>query len=99
MDPCVTYLHTENGSTIPVRVLTSKEGKTLFECSDPLPFLEHITAGRWKPPLSPQTYLRGVLIPSQGATFSLLDPFGVVADEVVKLSDQEAHSRLLDALW
>ncbi|HZE96327.1 MAG TPA: hypothetical protein VE981_04840 [Planctomycetota bacterium] len=98
-DAGITHLHTRSGTRIPVRVETSREGKTLVECHEPGPFLEHITEGRVRGPLGPDTILRGVVIPLEGATFTLFDQFGVVADEIVRLNDEEAHQRLLDALW
>jgi hypothetical protein len=90
-------LHLNDGETIPVRISTV-ENTTLIECQEPLPFLEHITNGQWSARLSPDTYLRGRVLPNEGALFSLCDQFGMVADEIVRLTNDEAQKLILDRL-
>lgn len=90
-------LRLPDGETLPVRILESS-GSTLIECEEPMPFLEHITRGTWRTTLTPDTYLRGCLWPREGALFSLCDQFGMVADEVVRLTCEEARELILDRL-
>ncbi|MBV8880323.1 MAG: hypothetical protein JO332_10185 [Planctomycetaceae bacterium] len=85
------------GETIPVRILTH-DNTTLIECEQPVAFLEHITNGKWSRTLSPDTYLRGRVLPNEGALFSLCDQFGMVADEIVRLTNEEAQNLILDRL-
>jgi hypothetical protein len=80
-----------------VRISTS-ESTTLIECQEPLPFLEHITKGQWSASLTPDTYLRGRVLPNEGALFCLCDQFGMVADDIVRLTNEEAQSLILDRL-
>jgi hypothetical protein len=90
-------LHLDDGETIPVRISTS-DNTTLIECQEPMPFLDHITNGRWTTVLTPDTYLRGRVLPNEGALFCLCDQFGLVADEVVRLTQEEAKRLILDRL-
>ncbi len=90
-------LHLEGGEQIPVRISTSDD-TTLIECEEPMPFLEHITRGHWQTSLTPDTYLRGCVLPNEGALFCLCDQFGMVADEVVRLTCEEAQQLILDRL-
>jgi hypothetical protein len=90
-------LHLDDGETIPVRISTS-ENTTLIECQEPMPFLEHITHGRWTVSLSPDTYLRGCVLPNEGALFCLCNQFGMVADDIVRLTNEEAQTLILDRL-
>lgn len=91
-------LRTEDGQGIPLQVATW-EGTTLLECRDPQAFLRQVAEGRSELSLSPDTYLRGVVIPGEGAFFQLRDPFGLVADDVLSLGEEEARLRLLDRIW
>lgn len=91
-------LHLSDGVTIPIMIAANKS-TTLVECKKPMPFLAHITNGRWTKELDPDTYLRGVLFPDEEAIFSLLDPFGIVDDEIVKLSPEEARTLILEKVW
>jgi hypothetical protein len=90
-------LHLDDGDTIPVHVSTA-DNTTLIECQDPMPFLEHITHGRWSTSLTPDTYLRGCVLPNEGALFCLCDQFGTIADDIVRLTNQEAQELILDRL-
>jgi len=90
-------LHLDDGETIPVRISTS-ENTTLIACQEPRPFLEHITKGQWSAALTPDTYLRGRVLPNEGALFCLCDQFGMVADEIVRLTNEEAQTLILDRL-
>ena len=90
-------LHLDDGETIPVQVSTS-ENTTLIECQNPRPFLEHITHGRWSASLTPDTYLRGCVLPNEGALFCLCDQFGTVADDIVRLTNEEAQRLIFDRL-
>ncbi len=90
-------LRLDDGETIPVRIATSDE-TTLIECQVPRPFLEHITHGQWQTSLTPDTYLRGCVLPKEGALFCLCDQFGMVADDVVRLTTEEARTLILDRL-
>jgi len=90
-------LLTETNGEIPIKISTS-EKTTLIECQEPVPFLEYITSGRWNAPVGPDTYLRGCVLPKEGALFSLCNQFGLVADEVVRLTEEEAKRLILDRL-
>jgi hypothetical protein len=91
------HLQAEGQEAIPVKLATHV-ATTLLECHAPGPFLAHVTQGRWTEPLAPDAYLRGILIPDEGAIFSICGPLGVVADEVVRLTDGEARRLILDRL-
>jgi len=90
-------LHLPDGETIAVQISTS-DNTTLIECQNPRPFLEHITHGRWSASLTPDTYLRGCVLPNEGALFCLCDQFGTVADDIVRLTNEEAQHLILDRL-
>jgi hypothetical protein len=90
-------LHVGDGEMIPVRI-SRFDNTTLIECAQPVPFLEHITNGRWSATLSPDTYLRGRVLPEEGALFCLCDQFGTVADEIVRLTFEEAQKLIFDRL-
>lgn len=92
------HLHVPEAEAIPVRLATSDKA-TLLECHAPGRFLAHVTGGRWSEPLLPELYLRGVVSPGEGALFSLCGPLGLVDDEVVRLSTEEAQRLILDLLW
>src|SRR5436190_6459499 len=86
-----------DGGTISVQVSTS-DNTTLIECLNPHPFLRHITRGRWSASLTPDTYLRGCVLPKEGALFCLCDQFGTVADDIVRLTNEEAQQLIFDRL-
>jgi hypothetical protein len=98
MDLKPATLHLADGETIPL-LIAPAERKTLLECPIPMPFLSHITNGKWSSDLNPDTYLRGVVFENSEAVFSLFDQFGMVADAVVRLSPDEARSLILERLW
>lgn len=98
MNMRTVHLHIPEAEAIPVRLATS-EATTLLECHAPDRFLAHVTGGRWTAPLLPELYLRGVVTPEEGALFSLCGPLGLVDDEVVRLSTEEARRLVLDLLW
>ena len=91
------HVRPEGEEAIPVR-LASSEGKTLLECHAPDRFLAHLTGGSWSARLTSDAFLRGVVIPGVGALFSICGPLGVVDDEVVRLSVEEAQRLILDLL-
>lgn len=91
-------LHLTDGETIPVMIAPANR-RTFVECPSPLPFLTHITRGKWTSGLNPDTYLRGVLFEDEEAIFSLFDPFGMVADGVVRLSPDDARTLILERVW
>ncbi|HVR86547.1 MAG TPA: hypothetical protein VMU54_19645 [Planctomycetota bacterium] len=97
MDRQVRSLHLDDGETIPVRISTS-ENTTLIERQQPLRFLEHITKGQWSASRTPDTYLRGCVPPNEGALVCLCDHFGMLADEIVRLTNEEAQTLILDRL-
>lgn len=90
-------LHLDGGESISVNVARTDK-TTLIECQNPRPFLEHITHGRWSAALTPDTYLRGCILPNEGALFTLCDQFGTVADEIVRLTNKEAQELIFDRL-
>lgn len=92
------HLHPAGEEAIPVR-LANSDRTTLLECHAPDRFLVHVTEGRWSSRLTPDVYLRGVVIPKEGALFSICGPLGVVADEVVRLSEDDAKRLVLDLIW
>lgn len=94
----IAALHLNDGETIPIRI-GKNDRTTLVECKTPLPFLAHITQGRWTAELKPDTYLRGIVFSDEEAVFSLFDQFGTVADEVVRLSPEQARSLILEKVW
>ena len=98
MDMQATSLHLADGETIPVKVASSRQ-KVLLECERPLPFLSYITQGRWEEALAPDTFLRGVVFDDEEAIFSLCSPFGIIADEIVRLSAEQARILILERLW
>ena len=87
----------DDGETIAVQISTS-EDTTLIECQNPRPFLQYITHGRWSASLTPDTYLRGCVLPKEGALFCLCDQFGTVADDIVRLTNEEAQTLIFDRL-
>jgi hypothetical protein len=91
-------LHLNDGETIQIWI-GATDTTTLLECKNPVPFLAHITQGRWTGALDPDTYLRGVLFDDEEAIFTLCDQFGVVADEVVRLSPEAARALILEKVW
>ena len=93
-----TYLHPGDDEAIAVRLADSQD-MILLECHAAERFLSHITLGRWSEPLGPEAYVRGIVIPREGAQFSLCGPLGVVADDVARLSEDEARTLILDRLW
>ncbi len=92
------HLPLAGGETIPI-TNAANDRTTLLECQNPLPFLEHVTQGRWPNSIGPDTYLRGIVIPDEGAIFSLCGPLGIVADDVVRLTPERAQALLLDKIW
>ena len=90
-------LTTDDGETISVQVSTS-DNTTLIECQNPRSFLHHITHGKWSASLTPDTYLRGCVLPNEGALFCLCDQFGTVADDIVRLTNEEAQRLIFDRL-
>ena len=92
------HLHLAGGETIPLKI-AANDRTTLLECQNPLPFLEHVSQGRWTNSIGPETYLRGSVHPEEGAIFSLCGPLGIVADDVLRLSPERARSLLLDMIW
>ena len=91
------HLVTDAQDAIPVK-LASSDDATLLECDAPGRFLAHVTEGRWRQPLAPGAYLRGIVVPREGAVFSLCGPLGLLADEVVRLSEADARRLVLDRL-
>ena len=91
-------LRTADGIDLPVSVAESGP-KRLVECREAATFLRHISGNRCDPELSPDTFLRGVVIPGEGAFFQLRDVFGVVADDVCRLTDSEVRETLSGILW
>lgn len=92
-----SFLHTEYGEQVPV-TLARVSGNVLLECHTPEPFLRQASGGRIDGTLAPGTFVRGVVI-QEGAIFQLRDAFGLVADEVLRLTREEARGRLLDRIW
>ena len=98
MDMQTAALHLADGETIPVKIASSRQ-KVLLECELPQPFLSYITQGRWEEALEPDTFLRGVVFDDEEAIFSLCNPFGIIADEIVRLSAEQARTLILERLW
>ena len=98
MDMQAAALHLADGETIPVKVASSRQ-KVLLECERPRPFLSYITQGRWVEDLEPDTFLRGVVFDDEEAIFSLCNPLGIVEDEIVRLSAEQARILILERLW
>jgi hypothetical protein len=91
------HLLTDAQDPIPVK-LASSDDATLLECHAADRFLAHVTEGRWRQPLAPGAYLRGIVVPREGAVFSLCGPLGLLEDEVVRLSEADARRLVLDRL-
>ena len=98
MDMQAASLHLADGETIPVKIASSRQ-KVLLECERPQSFLSYITQGRWVEDLEPDTFLRGVVFDDEEAIFSLCNPFGIIADEIVRLSAEQARILILERLW
>jgi hypothetical protein len=97
MDRQLLSLHLDDGETIPVRISTSGN-TTLIECQQPLSFLEHLMKGQWPASLTPDTYPRGRVLPNEGTLICLCDQFEMLADEIVRLPNEEAQTLILDRL-
>ncbi len=91
----LAYLHSGEDRRIPV-YLADFEDKTLIECHEAGSFLQHITSKNAS--ISPESYIRGVVLPGEGSVFQLLDQFGTVCEEVARL-DEAGTSRLLQEIW
>ncbi len=91
-------LHTDQGRSIPLLMATSDDNIVL-ECREPRDFLKHLTDTPHPPDLAPDVYLRGVIVPEEGAFFQLRDRFGTLVDEIVRLSDTQALRLILERIW
>lgn len=72
---------------------------TLLECHDPHAFLRVVAGGSRFPSLKTDSFLRGVWIPGEGATFQLRDAFGTAIDEILRISDERARDLLARCRW
>ena len=92
------FLHTDQGRSIPLLVATCDDNIVL-ECREPGDFLKHLTDTPHSADLAPDVYLRGVIIPEEGAFFQLRDRFGTLVYEIVRLSHPQAKRLLLERIW
>lgn len=90
-------LGVDGGEIIPLRV-AHHEDRLLLECREPDRFLSSVCARSGTPPLPPDLYLRGVVIPGEGAFFQLLDPLGVVVEGAGRLDRRQATRLLLNRI-
>ena len=80
-----------------MRCEKTTEGVTLIECSEAAALLNYLDTERdFK--FSPECYLRGVVIPGEGAFFDLFDSFGSSARNVVHLSEKQSHDLILSRI-
>lgn len=90
-------LHVRFGPEIAVHV-AAHDGKTLLECRDAGAFLDRIGAMPETASIPADTCIRGVVTPSVGAVFEIMDVFGRAANEVLRLGPEEAED-LLREIW
>lgn len=90
-------LEADGGERIPLQV-ARHEDRLLLECWEPGRFLALVCARPGPHALPPDTYLRGVVIPGEGAIFQLLDPLGVVVEEAGRLNCHQADRLVLDRI-
>ena len=83
--------------------ITAEEwhGKVFIECFDVVSLLAHLgqtLTSEQAAMLGEDTFLRGVIIPSEGAFFDLMDQFGVRKVDIINLSAQDAARKVLELI-
>lgn len=86
-------LYSKDGVTINLRCESTTEGVTLIECLEPRKLLNHLEVeGNYK--FTSECYLKGAVIPGEGAFFDLFDTFGALVRDVVRLDEKQSYDLL-----
>ena len=77
------------------------DGKCLIECFDANRFIQAVhTNSKIEHPqqVASDCWLRGFVVPDEGAFFDLMDSYGVACANFLVLNQQDASTKILDRL-
>ena len=90
-------LLSREGKSIPLIIEKTDEGTTLIQCYEPQEMMNYFDVGD-EVRLSSDCYIKGAVVPGEGAFFDLFDSFGTLINDVISLNDQEADELLFSRI-